>query len=1018
MSTNYVVLLFMLLLAGIGFDASAQTITGNVSDSNGPLGGATVVEQGTTNGTQTDFDGNFTITVSDSNASLAISYIGYNSQTIALNGNTNISVVLTESAETLDEVVVLGYGQTQNKRLVTTAVATVKAAQIRELPISQAEAALQGTVPGVVVQQNSGSPGSPQTVRVRGIGTLNNSNPLYIVDGIQVPNLGFLNPNDIVSQTVLKDAASTAIYGSRGGNGVVLVETLKGSKRAMKPEITIRTSYGIQSLANKPELMNRDQYVQYYNEGVAAAGTPAAGFRGAFTDAERALLPDTDWYDVLFDDAPVQNYYGSIVGGSNKIAYSASGGYFGQEGILGGEGKAEFNRRNIRASLSADITDRISFSASAQYQNQDRFVIPQNTGGAGVGISSFINALPAIYQPFDEDGNFANPFLNNGVPTANGVPLNSLGAVQNPLFSIAATNNQITQDATNLNVSLDYDVLDDLTLRGWYGSFHNSIFNRTFTPLIQQPTQEYDTSTGVSYSEVKSTAENRQWGGTAKYSFDELSDTNHNLSTLVGYELVKTNFFGGDLINDTGAFFTNDFGRVNFALSDNITDATVTPGVTIQRFLESFFGKVDYNFKEKYLLSAVLRRDKSSSFGSDNRVGWFPAVSAGWVLSEEDFLSDSGAIDLLKVRAGWGISGNDQSLGPFDYLAQLTTQAGYAGQPGIAQISLANPALGWEELTQFNVGLDINAFSNKLGITIDYYIKETSDILLAATTPLTSGLNPASENTGTIENKGFEILLTYRENYDSGFGWNVGANLGFNDNEVTSLGETSFINSAQIQPQFNDFASRSSVGNSVASFYGFVVEGRDANGNLIFADLDGSGNNQLVPDSGDKAIIGDPNPDATVGFNLGLNYKGFDFSAFMSGTIGNDILDATIRYDALGTNRPASYVTEPGAPRNVVVSTAGNGENLISDFHIKDGTYMKLKNVTLGYNLPDSVLETLGMKGLRLFVSGQNLFVLTEYPGIDPEIGQNNVNTSLNIGIDQGFFPQPRQILLGASINF
>ena len=1018
MSANYIRNLWVLSLLAVGFVTHAQTITGTVTDDSGPLPGASIVVKGTTNGTQTDFDGNYTLNGVDSQATLVFSYLGYSTQEIVVNGRSVINVVLAQDAEALEEVVVLGYGQTQNKRLVTTAVATVKAAQIRELPISQAEAALQGTVPGVVVQQNSGSPGSPQTVRVRGIGTPNNSNPLFIVDGIQVPNLSFLNPNDIASQTVLKDAASTAIYGSRGGNGVILVETIKGDKRTMKPEITIRTSYGIQSLANKPNLMNRDQYVQYYNQGVVAAGTPAAGFRGVFTEAERALLPDTDWYDVLFDDAPVENYYGSVIGGTESISYSISGGYFGQEGILGGEGKAEFKRRNIRASLSADITNRLTLNASAQYQNQDRFVVPQNNGAAGVGISSFINALPPIYQPFDDAGNFANPFLNNGVPTANGVPLNSLGAVQNPLFSIAISNNQTTQDASNLNFSLDYEALDDLSFKAWYGSFNNFIFNRTFTPLIQQPDQEYDTSTAVAYSEIKSNQINRQWGGTAQYSFSKLAEHNHNLSALVGYELVKTTFRGGDAINDTGSFLTNDFDKVNFALSTNLSDATVTAGATFPRFIESFFGKIDYNFKEKYLLSAVLRRDKSSSFGPDNRTGWFPAVSAGWIISEEEFLIDAEIVDLLKIRAGWGISGNDQSSAPFAYAATVNTNAGYAGQSGIAISSLSNPILGWEELTQFNVGLDINAFSNKLGITIDYYVKETSDILLGATTPLTSGLNPAIENTGTIENSGFEVLLSYRQNYDSGFGWNVAANLGFNKNEVTDLGETSFISGAQIQPQFNDFASRTQVGDPIASFYGFVVEGIDANGNLIFADLNNSGNNQLTPDNGDKAIIGDPNPDATVGFSLGFNYKGFDFSAFMSGTLGNDIFDATIRYDALGTSRPSSYITEPGAPRNVVVSTAANGENLISDFHVKDGSYLKMKNITLGYNIPEDALKSIGLKGLRIYVSGQNLFTLTEYTGIDPEIGQNNVNSPLNIGIDQGFFPQARQYLLGVNFNF
>ncbi len=1018
MSTKILKILGLALLWCWGFHSSGQTITGNVTDESGPLPGATVIEKGTSNGTQTDFEGKFSLTVGGPNATLIISYIGYVSQQIQLDGNTNLNIMLVEDAKVLEEIVVLGYGQTQNKRLTTTAVATVKSAQIKELPISQAEAALQGTVPGVVVQQNSGSPGSPQTVRVRGIGTPNNSNPLFIVDGIQVPNLSFLNPNDIVSQTVLKDAASTAIYGSRGGNGVILVETLRGQKRKMKPQVSIRSSYGIQSLANKPDLMNRDQYVQYYNAGVAAAGTPAVGFRGAFSEEERVLLPDTDWYDELFDNAPVINLYGSIVGGSEGISYAVSGGYFDQEGILGGAGKAEFQRRNIRASISADLTDRITLNTAAQYQNQDRFVIPQNNGGAGVGISSFINALPPIYQPFDENGNFANTFLNNGVPMGNGVPLNSLGAVQNPLFSIAQSNNQTTQDVINLNFSVDYDITDNLELRGWFGAFSNFMFNRTFTPLIQQPSQEYDTSTGVNYTEVKNRQKNRQWGGSAKYTFDKLAGWNHNLSILMGYELVKTTFIGGDFIRDTGGFLVNDFESVNFALSENITDATVTPGTTFPRFIESFFGKIDYNFNEKYLFSAVLRRDKSSSFGPDNRVGWFPAVSAGWVLSEEQFFQNISKIELFKLRAGWGISGNDQSASPFGYAATVNTQAGYAGQPGIALASLSNPVLGWEELSQFNVGLDINAFDNKLGLTLDYYIKETSDILLGATTPLTSGLNPAIENTGTIKNSGFEVLLTYRQTNQNGLSWNIAANVGFNKNEVTDLGETSFIAGAQIQPQFNDFASRTQVGDPIASFYGYVVEGQDANGNLVFADLNGNGNNQLIPDSGDKAIIGDPNPDATIGFNLGVSYKNFDLVAFASGTLGNDILDATIRYDALGTSRPAAYVTEGGAPRNVAVSTNANGEHLISDFHVKDGSYLKLKNITLGYNLPENLIASSGLKGVRFFLSGQNLLVLTKYTGIDPEIGQNNTGSPLNIGIDQGFFPQARQVVLGVNIDF
>ncbi|WP_411030281.1 SusC/RagA family TonB-linked outer membrane protein [Spongiimicrobium sp. 3-5] len=1020
MGTNYFRIFWILPLVLVGLQSNAQTVTGRVTDASGPLPGASIVVDGTTNGTQTDFDGNYSLDNVGDQATLIFSYIGYSSQEIRVNGQTSINVLLQEDAQALAEVVVLGYGQIQNKRTVTTAVGVVKAEQIKQLPISQAEAALQGTVPGVVVQQNSGSPGSPQTVRVRGIGTPNNANPLFIVDGVQVPNLTFLNPSDIVTQTVLKDAASTSIYGSRGGNGVILVETLKGTRNSSKPEISVQSFYGIQTLANKPELMNRDQYVQYYNQGVAAAGgSIVAGFRGAFTEAERAALPDTDWYDVLFDDAPIQNVYASIVGGGDKITYAVSGGYFGQEGILGGNNKAEFNRRNIRTALTIDLSNKLSVTGVAQYQNQDRYTISQNNGAAGSGISSFINALPPIYPAFDEAGNFFNPFLQNGVPTANGVPLNSLGAVQNPLFSIAASDTQAVQDILNLSIVVNWEPVDNLKLSGTYGSFNNFSFIKNFSPLIQQPDQEYDTSTGVAYQESSNRQINRQYGGTAQFFFNKLAEKNHNLNILLGYEVVETGFFGGATTRDAGQFLTNDFKEVNFALSVDNTDATVVPGTSTEIAMESFFGKVDYNYKEKYLLSAVLRKDKSSNFGADNREAWFPAVSAGWILSEENFLQNVNTLNLLKIRGSWGVSGNDRSARALAFLSSVSTNASYAGQPGIVLTGLANPDLGWEELTQFNIGLDINAFNNKLGLTVDYYTKETTDILLSATTPLTSGLTPAVQNIGALDNSGLEVLVSYRDNYESGFGWNVAANVGFNKNEVTDLGETSFISSAQIQPQFNDFASRTQVGDPIASFYGYVVEGVDANGNLLFEDINGNGNNQLVPDGEDKAIIGDPNPDATFGFSIGVNYKGFDFSTFMSGTAGNDILDATIRYDAQGTSRPSSYVTEPGAPRNVVVSSSpNNGEQLISDFHIKDGTYLKVKNVTLGYSFPESALNALGAKEVRIYVSGQNLFTFTEYTGIDPEIGQNNISTPLNIGIDQGFFPQARQVLLGFNFKF
>ncbi|MEW7292426.1 SusC/RagA family TonB-linked outer membrane protein [Aquimarina sp. 2304DJ70-9] len=1019
MKNNLLKILFIGIVLMVS-NTYSQSVSGIVTGEDGiPVPGVNVIVKGTTNGASTDFDGNYSVNDVSKDAILVFSYLGFQTQEIPVSGKTTINVSLLSDSQALDEVVILGYGQVQNKKTLTTAIATVDPDVIKQLPISQAESALQGTVPGVVVQQNSGSPGSPQTVRVRGIGTPNNSDPLYIVDGVQVPSLTFLNPNDIKSQTVLKDAASSAIYGSRGGNGVVLIETLRGKKRSSKPEVSIRGYYGIQSLANKPDLMNRDQYVQYYNEGVAAAGgNLAAGFRGEFTDAERQALPDTDWYDVLFNDAPIQDIYASVVGGGEKVAYAVSGGHFGQEGILGGDNKAEFNRRNIRGAFDGDITDRLSFNVVAQYQKQERYNVSQNNGGAGVGISSFINALPPIYPAYDEQGNFFNPGLQNSSPTANGVPLNSLGAVQNPLFSLALLDSQTVQDILNLSVSLDWKPIDNLKIKGNYGAFSASIFNRSFLPLILQENQEYDTTTNVFYQEVLNKGITRQYGGTAEYSFPKLAQKYHYLSALAGYEVVDTKFIGGPTVRTPGPFFVNDFESVNFALSvENNADATITAGSSIPLGLQSYFGKVDYNYNDKYLLSAVIRNDQSSNFGPNKRSGWFPAVSAGWVISEERFLEDSNNVNLLKIRGSWGVSGNDGSPRALAYKASVNNRSAYAGQPAIVLTGLSNPNLQWEEITQLNVGLDINAFNNKLGFTADYYVKETSGILLQATTPLTSGVNPSVENTGDIENKGYEFIVSWRDTYASGFSWNASVNLGFNENEVTSLGETSFIDNAQAQ-QFQGTISRTRVGDPIASFFGFVVEGRDAAGNLIFADMDGSGNNKLTPDADDRTIIGNPNPDFTFGVNLGFDYKGLDFSAFMSGTVGNDIFDATIRYDAVGTNRPSSYIEESDTPRNIAATTSTNGEQLISDFHVKDGSYMKLKNVTLGYTIPESAVKSIGASSVRVYVSGQNLFTLTKYSGLDPEIGQNNSASPLNIGIDQGFFPQSRNFLLGFNFNF
>ncbi len=1019
MENNLLKILFLGIVLMVS-NAYAQSVSGTVTGNNGiPVPGVNVIVKGTNNGASTDFDGQYTINDAPSDAILVFSYIGFQTQEIQVSGQTVINVSLQSDAQALDEVVILGYGQVQNKKTVTTAVSTISANQIEELPIQRAEAALQGTAPGVVVAQTSGSPGSPLTVRIRGVGSPNSSQPLYIVDGLQVPNLEYLNPNDIGKISILKDAASAAIYGSRGGNGVVLVETIKGKRGKSKPDITIKGFYGFQSLGNKPDLMNKDQYIDYYNAGVAAAGANLAeGFRAVFTDAERALLPDTDWYEVLFDDAPIQDIYVSLNDGTEKIAYSVSGGFFDQEGIVGGEGKSEFNRRNIRGSLSADIAKNLTIDLTADYQRVQRYFLSENNGGPGNALMNFITALPPIYPVFAEDGEIFNPGRQNPNPTFQGVPLNVLGAVTNPIWSIAIQNNEAVQDISVLGGALSWEPIENLNLRATYSSFNLSALNRGFVPTISIPSQIFNSGPFGNYSEFTTDFIRRQWGGTAEYLFGSLAEKNHNLKVLTGYEVVENELIAGDTVTDAGEFLTNDFDEVNFSLSTDITDALVTPGFVQEVGLVSYFGKLDYNFNEKYLLSATIRNDRSSNFGENNRSGWFPSASAGWVISEENFLQSSNIIDLLKLRASWGISGNDASPRALAFQSSVNTGAGYGGEQGIVLTGLANPDLKWEELEQINVGLDLNAFGNSLALTVEYYEKETSDILLAGNTPLTSGLNPSVVNVGSVKNEGLEVLLSYRDTYKSGFSWNASVNIGFNDNEVTGLGiDGQAIGGGFTAPLFADNITLTAVGEPISSFYGFQVEGIDAEGNLLFADLDGSGNDKTIPNAEDKTFIGDPFPDYTYGINFGASFKGFDISAFLFGTQGNDIFDATIRYDAIGSNRPVAY-TEPGAPRNLAATSITNGENLVSDFHVKDGSFLKVKNVSLGYSLPESAISAIGAEKVRVYVSGQNLLTFTDYNGVDPEIGENFINSSLDIGIDRGFYPQPRQFLLGFEFNF
>lgn len=1014
----------ILLLLGLSFGmANAQEkklISGIINDTETgePLPGVNVLIKGTSTGTITNFEGKYKLEAG-SNAILVFSYMGFLSQEITVGSQSTINVNLIADAEQLEEVVVVGYGE-MAKREVSTAVATVGAQDLEKLPLSRVEQALQGNAPGVIVLQESGSPGAAMTVRIRGIGSANSSNPLYLVDGVQVPNLDHLNSGDIENISVLKDAASSAIYGARGGNGVVLVTTKSGRRNFSSPKVSISGYYGTQSLANKPDLMNKDEYIQYYNDSYdyyEAKGLTLPA-RGKFTDEEAAKLPDTDWYDVMFEDAKVQNYHANISDGGEDYSWSLGAGYYQQDGMIGGDaGKSNFERTSLRGSFEKDLFKGFNISASGSYAATDRNFLYENSQGTGNALMNYVNNMPPIYPTHAENGEVFNPGRQNPNPMYNGVDLPVIGAITNPVFSLELTNNRdaIKLMTGNIAASYEFDKFKFKTSYSYYG-FDKT--NKSFYPSYDYPEQTF-VQPNASLTEQLHSFWRTQWDNTLQYTLKDEGD--HNLTALVGTSLIldedrTTKMTGKNL-------YVNNIDDANFALMKDINTVQVVPESITEGAWLSYFGRVNYSYKEKYLFSATLRADGSSKFSEENRWGYFPSVSAGWNVSQESFFDNIEFVDLLKVRASWGVNGNDQ-IGDYNYLTNLNTNAQYlfgnTQTDGIAPALLGNKSIKWEEVSQTNFGIDANLFNNKVGVTVDYFIKKTTDMLAPVGTPLLIGMGSPFKNVADVENSGLEILISHQNRVSSDLSYNIGFNLATVNNKVTGLGEGQPISSGNGQPAWADLMSKTDIGQPIASFYGYKVKELDENGNLIFEDLDGK--EGITED--DRTFIGNPYPDFTYGITGGINYKGFDMNFFFFGNQGNDIYKAYLRPDGLNFNKPASFGnawTDNNTNTSVARSNLfgeNSGHEKVSDYYIEDGSFLRLKTLTVGYTLPSNITERIGASKVRFYVTAQNLFTITDYSGADPEIGQQSNNQFLDLGIDRGFYPQPRTFMGGFQLNF
>ena len=1017
MSTHYLKY-FWIVSALINFHfITAQTITGRVSDADGvPLSGVNVVVKGTTQGTLTDFDGIYTIEDVRTDAILVFSYIGFKTQERTVRGQTTVNIVMEEDVQALQGVVVeseVGYGQRQNRKVISTAITTIALDQIEKLPVSRPERVLQGT-PGTTVVQTSGSPGAPLTIRLRGVGTVNNSDPVYIVDGIQVPDIQHLNAGDINSFTTLKDGAAAAIYGARGGNGVVLVETKKGRK-GRKLSVTLNGYYGFQSLLNKPDVMNRDQYVNYYNQFAANSG-------GAFTpisDGDRTQLENTDWYDEIFDSGvPMRNLHLSVANGGEKFAYYLSGGLFGQDGLIGGDrGKSNYDRKNLNFNFEGDILTNLNIVVAGNIVSETRNQLAENNAGTGNAILNYLPALPAIYPLYDTANNVPYDMGQFGTGTVNGVvmPFAGVGAITNPIVPLLHQDDEILSDISTYNIKATWEPVAHLKLSSDYGFYRDLSQRRQFTEAYDYRAFGHNifNLNGI-YTETDFKNQWTQWNGVASYDFQNvLRNEKHALEAILGFSVYKQEF--STKTRSGAGFSVNTFDEANFALINDPTTITNFTPVEGENGLLGVFTRILYNYDEKYLFSATFRRDESSNFGPDNRAGFFPSFSAGWVISEEDFFN-SAAINLLKLRGSWGVNGID-NVPANQFVTILNSNVGPsfndANTPGVSSNFLPNPGIQWEEVTQANVGLDLNAFNNTLGMTLEYYNKKTTEMLLPGNLPLYTGSIAPFSNVGSVTNSGFEALVSFRQQYDSGLRWNTSFNIAVNNNEVSSLAGGQPLPGGNIGFIFNDPITLSAEGQPIASFYGLKVREIDANGTFVFEDL----NNDGAIDADDRTFIGNPFPDFTYGLTVGAGYQGFDFNAFFYGSQGNDIYDATTRLDAPFANRPVSYL-EAGAPANLLSGATGSDQTEVSDFYVKDGSFLKLRTLTLGYSLPTDALKAVKLSKVRFYVTAQNLFVITDYDGVDPEIGTAFSNTFLDVGIDRGFNPQPRTFLFGFQFQF
>lgn len=1010
---------------------SSIKLTGEVSDTKTgePLIGATVVVQGNSTGAVTDIEGKYNIEVSSEDQTLIFSYVGYQEETAAIADRTTIDIALAPITEVLDEVIVIGYTE-KRVRDLTGSVGVVKLDGVQNQPLNSIEQALQGRVAGAQVT-NDGAPGGGVSVRIRGYGTIGNNEPLYIIDGVPTKSgLNQFNTNDIASIQILKDAAATAIYGARAANGVVILTTKKGNYSG-EQKITFDSYVGVQEATNLPEMLNTQQYANLLWEAQQNAGLiPSNDVFG--TNRETPIIPEflddaqtipanqegTDWFDELFEPALMQSYNLGFRSGSERSRMAFSASYLEQDGIMQYTG---FERYTLRSNTEFKTNNElVTIGQNLTFSYSDRTIAPAN---AALG-SRIIHAyrMNPIVPLTDINGDWASSV--KGVQGA-----------ENPVaLSYFDRNDERVSSRIFGNAYLSIEPISDLVFKTDFGIDYELFNLKNYSPRFKMGDAERAVN---SFQQINQTTLNWVWNNILKYN---KTFGKHHFSALAGSEAIQFTFdeFGASRDN----FFTDDLDYIYLSSGEG---QQTNFGSGTQWALFSLFGRIDYDFANRYLIGASIRRDGSSRFSENNRYAIFPAVSLGWRISDEPFMQPLNWLDDLKARASWGQSGN-QEIGDFAAFSSFATNSNNTNYDlngtnssvvtGFAANRLGNPNIVWETTTQTNIGLDASLFDYRLTLSADYFIKNTEDVLLQRPTLAIEGKAEAPfTNAGRMENTGFELQLAYRSNPKKDFAYEISANATIVRNEVLELADDvkfipGFVSNSATR---NLTISRTEVGLPIAQLYGHVVEGifnsqAEVNehaeqagkgiGRLKFKDL----NNDGIINDDDRTVIGNPHPDLIYGLNFSVSYKQFDLSLFLQGVQGVDIYNFTRYYTDfyfdLGNRH--ERILDAWSPSNTsatiprISAVDVNNELRPSTYFVEDGSFLRIKNLQIGYTCPFN-------KGkLRLYVQGSNLFTFTEYEGLDPEVSlfsYTSRNRNLDLGVDRGIYPNSRVFSLGVNLE-